>query len=360
MSNFYQIPTNMETFLLIVLLSFMSFITSYSQNLADSITNYAVKNNFNGSILINQGDSIIYSYSSGYANMEFDVENQDSTKFKIASVTKLFTSVLIMQLSEKGNLNLDDKIENHLPLYNGEGAGKVTIRDLLTATSGLEDMEKNGDEVYERRLTTDTILIEYCSGKLVNKPGTQFYYNNADFVILGKIIESIYKKTFAEVLEQQILKPLNLNNTGLLQYEVVKGLADSYMYNEKTKTIERDIPYYPENYFSAGGMYSSTFDLMKFSNSLFSGKILSTESLDVLLSVNLEAYACGLWVFNYWINDSIQPKVAFRPGNIWATEALLIRLLEKDINIIILSNYSEIEDTRDLHYKIIKNLYNEK
>jgi D-alanyl-D-alanine carboxypeptidase len=344
----------MKTIILCLLFFYNPFIAIYSQDVTDSITDYAVKNNFNGSILIHQNDSIIYSQSFGYANREFDIKNEDSTKFKIASVTKLFTSVLIMQLYEKGNLNLDDKIGKYLPLYNGEGSDKVTIHDLLTATSGLEDMEKYGDKVYEKRLTTDTILIDYCSGKLVNKPGKQFYYNNADYVILGKIIESIYEKPFAEVLSTQILKPLHLKNTGLLQYEIVMGLANSYRYNDSIKMIERDIPYYPENYFSAGGMYSTTYDLKQFSNAVFSGKLISKKSLDVLLTTNLEAYACGLWVFNFWINDSIQPKVAFRPGLIWGTEAMLIRLLDKDISIIILSNMMGTSDMGDLRYRIIK------
>jgi len=227
---------------------------------------------------------------------------------------------------------------------------------LLNATSGIADFEKDGDIVYEEFFTSDYILEHYCSGKLINKPGKVFNYNNADYIILGKIIEAISGQSFAQVLNKQILQPLGLKNTGMLNYMVVEGLADSYMYNDSTGIIERDVPYYPENYYTSGGMYSSAYDLMKFSNALFTNTLLSQETFDILLTPELEAYASGLWVFNFWINDDIQPKVAFRPGNIWGTEAVFIRFFDNDLSIIVLSNMAGTFNMRDFQYNLVKSL----
>ncbi len=340
------------------LLILCTALNGQSHPLAKTIKDYATENNFNGTVLISENDSIIFSDNFGYANREFNIPIDSTTKFKIASITKLFTSVLILQLHEKGKIDINKSINTYLPDYKGEADDKVTIYHLLTETSGLEDMEKNGDIVYEKRFTTDDILSDYCSGKLVNEPGTKFFYNNADYVILGKIIEKIYNTSFSNALKTNILEPLTMNNTGILNYSVVEGLADCYWYNNNTKNIERDIPYYPENYFSSGAMYSTAHDLMNFSNALFSGKLIKKSTLSILLKPKLEKHACGLWVFDYWINDSLQYKTALRTGNIWGAEAVLIRVIEKDINVIILSNMMGTADMGKFHYNILKAIEN--
>jgi CubicO group peptidase (beta-lactamase class C family) len=346
----------MKNILLCLSLNFIVLI-GQSQELENIITKYAINNQFNGSILVHKNDSIIYSNSFGYSNREFEILNQDSTRFKIASVSKLFTAVIIMQLYENNKLQLSDYISKYLPNYKGEGANKVTIQQLLNATSGIDDFEKDGDIVYEKHFSTDYLLEHYCSGKLIHKPGKVFNYNNADFVILGKIIEEITRQSFSQVLNEQILQPLGLKNTGMLNYEVVEGLADSYMYNDSTGIIERDTPYFPENYFSAGGMYSTVYDLMEFSNAIFTGTLLLQETLDILLTPEQESYASGLWVFNFWITDDNQPKVAFRPGNIWGTVAVFIRFLDSDLSIIVLSNMMpDAFDLRDFQYNLVKEL----
>lgn len=345
----------MKKAILFSLLLNCAILFSQSQDLENVITNYVIKNQFNGTILINQQDSIIYSESFGNSNREFSKKNKNNTKFKIASITKLFTAVLIMQLHEKEKLQLNDYINKYLPDYKGEGANKVTIHQLLNATSGIENMEENGDEVYEKLFTTDDILQKYCSGKLVDKPGKVFNYNNADYVILGKIIEAATGLSYAEALDNQILQPLQLKRTDLLNYKVIEELATTYWYNDSTGVIERDVPYYIENYYSAGAMYSTVSDLMTFSDALFTGKLLSNKSLEILLKPDREYYACGLWVFEFWISENQQYKVALRPGNIWGAETVLIRLLDTNINIVILSNMMGTTDMNELQYEIIKN-----
>jgi D-alanyl-D-alanine carboxypeptidase len=102
------------------------------------IEDYANKKNFNGTVLIYKDKKVIYEKGLGLANRQFGIPNKIDTKFKIASITKLFTAVLILQLYETGAIDLNRSIKTYLPNYQGEGADKVTIHQLLNSTSGIE------------------------------------------------------------------------------------------------------------------------------------------------------------------------------------------------------------------------------
>ncbi|MEM7552458.1 MAG: serine hydrolase domain-containing protein [Bacteroidota bacterium] len=318
-------------------------INVHGQSLDQAISEFVKQHHFNGNIHVVQGDSVMFSSSFGLANIEFEVSNEINTRFRIASVTKLFTSVLIYQLVEQKKIKLDGTISNYLPSYTGEGKGEVTIHQLLTSTSGIEDLEKNGDEVYEKRLTSDQILNEYCSGALQSKPGSRFNYNNADFIILGKILEEIYEKDYTEILTDNILKPLEMNDTGLMNYEPVKYLSQCYWYNEEAGKLENDIPSFVENYYASGAMYSSVSDLLKFSDALYDHQLISEKVLNTLLTPqngveDSDNYASGLWVYEFDVPNGSKHKAASRQGNIWGAEAMLLKIFDKEITIVILSN----------------------
>lgn len=111
-----------------------------------------------------------------------------------------------------------------MPNYTGEGADKVTVHQLLNHTSGMANIDRNltsaesaikkGIPHYQTPLTTDDLLAKYCSEKLVNQPGRAFDYNNADYIILGKIIERIHGKTYEQVLKENISQPLAMRDSG--------------------------------------------------------------------------------------------------------------------------------------------------
>ena len=124
------------------------------------------------------------------------------------------------------------------------------------------------------------MLDKFCSDTLVKEPGKEFDYNNADFIILGKIIEKISGKTYEENLKEKILLPLQMTNSGLLSQEkIIDKLADTYFYRDDLKTLANDLPVYISNWYAAGAMYSTADDILKFSNALFGGKLLKQETL---------------------------------------------------------------------------------
>lgn len=329
-------------YLLILLISFASTAQESSMIINNQISAYARTNHFNGTILVQKGDKILYNESFGLANFEHHIPTTNQSRYKIASITKLFTSVLIMQLKEEGKLDLQQTISTYLPNYKGEGANRVSVFNLLTATSGIESNEKDATDdvpaMYKQSYTTDQLLTLYCSGKLITEPGTVWNYNNADYVILGKIIEAIYKKPYETVLAERILDPLHMSNTGMLgMLKVIDKLADVYMVNKSTKAIERMPPHYTENYYAAGGLYSNADDLLKFENGLYGGHLLKMENVNMILQPYLAGYGMGIWVFHPTINNK-KVTLADRQGAIWGTMTRLEYVPEENLKVILLTN----------------------
>ncbi|MES2809376.1 MAG: serine hydrolase domain-containing protein [Bacteroidota bacterium] len=315
------------------------------------VDSFAVKTNFNGTILIARKGKPMFTKSYGFANMQFKVLNTADTKYKVASITKAFTSVLIMQLQEEGRIDLNKTISIYLPNYKGEGATKVTVQQLLTATSGIANIDeglslegalKNGIPHYTLPRSTDDMLNLFSSGKLNKVPGKTFDYNNADFIILGKIIENVTGKSFEDNLKERILHPLNMANSGIAyQQPVIAKLANTYYFNDKGIYMN-DLPVYIENWYASGNMYSTVDDILKFANGLFGRQLVKQASLDKMFISGLGEYGYGLWVYkNYDIHKKMYTIIK-RPGSIMGAQAMLFHVLEDNTTIIILSNATSV------------------
>jgi D-alanyl-D-alanine carboxypeptidase len=324
-----------------------TIVQGQAQALETTIREYAGKHDFHGTISIRHKSQQIYHQSFGVADRAFNIPVRNDTKFRIASITKLFTAVLILQLYEQGRLDLQATIKAYLPGYTGEGGDRVTLHNLLNHTSGIANLDaiksyeeavKKGMEVYQRPHTTDDLLTRYCSGNLVHEVGKVFDYNNADYIILGKIIEKITAKTFEGALQERILAPLGMTESGMLyQRNVVRNLANTYWKTGETTPLINDLPVYIENWYAAGGMYSTAADLLKFSDALFGDKLVKRGALSLMLKPGLDNYGYGLWVADVEVEGKPY-RVAQRPGSIMGANAVLLRYLNADLTIVILSN----------------------
>jgi CubicO group peptidase (beta-lactamase class C family) len=268
--------------------------------------------------------------------------------------------VLILKLYDEGKIDLNETIGAYLPDYKGEGVNKISIFQLLTATSGLEinEGQENGSgesPMYFNYYSIDEIISKYCSGRLINKPGEKWNYNNADYIILGKIIEKISKKSFEDVLSEKILIPLSMTNSGMVaNSRVIDNLAYVYQYDQTTKLVSNDPHYYIENYYAAGAMYSNIEDLLKFSNALFGRNLLKHSSLEKLMTPYRSSYGFGLWVNERQFN-SLKVKIIERQGSIWGATTRLLYLPDTAITIILLTNLDR-SSMDDFQLEIIKKL----
>lgn len=328
-------------FLVTILLS--HYTVAQDKQLESFVQSYASKNNFNGTVLVEKDSTILYHNSFGLADRRFNLPVNNETVFKVASITKAFTAVLILQLREQGKLDLNKPIKNYLPDYPDKVSLRVTPHQLLNHTSGIilidtvssvENAMKYGLGLYSTPNTSDELLKSFVNDSLVNEPGTKFNYNNAEYIVLGKIIEELYQKTFEQVLNEKILEPLGMTNSGMAQEKnIIKNLASTYFTEKNPDSLINDIPMFIENWYAAGAMYSSPTDLLNFSNALFGLKLINKESLDLMLTAGLDDYGYGVW-----IRGDGDEKVMERYGSIMGLNAVWMRFLNKSTTIIILSN----------------------
>ena len=328
---------------LLFFIAILITINSFAQNtnFEEIINYYRSEKNFNGSVLVSTDGKIDFLTGVGIANRQSLTLINSKSKFKIASITKTFTAVLILQLYEEGKIDLKSKIGNYLSNYKGEAKDKVSIINLLTYSSGIPNCEGNtGIEVYQKPISTDEFITKYCSGKLEFEPGKQFSYDNGDYIILGKIIETITGKSFEQNLKDKILSPLNMENTNLLKSkDIVNGLVPTYNIDEKTLEFFNDDPMYIENYFSSGAIYSTVEDILKFDTAIFDNKILKKKTVEIMLTPFPELYgvALGFWVTENKFGNTTT-KVANRQGSIWGANTNWLHLIEKNKAIIVFSN----------------------
>jgi CubicO group peptidase (beta-lactamase class C family) len=198
------------------------------------VKNYNAKGDFEGVVLVAKGGKVIHKQAVGLANREWKIPHRLDTRFRICSITKQFTAVLVMQLVEAGKLNLDTPVSEYLPDFRKELGGKITLRNLLSSSSGLptfDDLafwQKDDEQLASASFTAKNYIGSSSSG-LSFEPGAKFNYNNADFILVGAILEQISGKSFEQLLQEKILQPLGMKRTGILkQKEITENLASGY------------------------------------------------------------------------------------------------------------------------------------
>lgn len=314
---------------------------------APAVREYARTHGFSGTVLVERQGRTIFRGEFGLADRVFDVPVGRDTRFWIASITKLFTSVLVLQLVDEGKLDLHAPIRRYLPDYAGEGADRVIVAQLLGHTSGLEQYEPvtsyeeavtRGMEVYQLPHAPAELLTRYASGHLVHEPGTTFDYNNADYIVLGAIVERVTSARYEEALVRRILGPLGLTSTGVARAQAITPrLAPTYMRADSAAPLLRDLPVYPENWWAAGAMYSTADDLLVFARALYGGQLLRPATQRAMLTPGLDEYGYGLWVATQEVGTT-EHRFAQRPGRIMGANVTLLRYLDDDVTIIILGN----------------------
>lgn len=332
--------------LLLLLIVTLGSQTAIAQNNAAKIDQLLKKyqdyKQFNGSVLVAEKGKVILKKGYGMANMEWDIPNQPDTKFRIGSVTKQFTATLIMQLVQEGKIKLDAKMTEYLTDYRKDTGDKVTMHQLLNHTSGIPSYT-NGKFFREDSrdpYTVDEFVKKFASGDLEFDPGSKFSYNNSGYFLLGAIVEKVTGKTYAEVLSERILKPLEMNDTGYDTHApLLKKRARGY---EKTPEGFVNAPYLDMGLpFSAGSMYSTVDDLFKWDRSLYGTKILSEKSKELMFKPGLSNYGYGFDIRDRPIGKTEKKtKVISHGGGINGFNSLFIRMVDQDNVIIVLDNVS--------------------
>jgi len=188
----------------------------------------------------------------------------------------MFTSVAILQLVQAGKVSLDDTIGKHLPDYpNKAVADTVTVRQLLTHTSGLGDFFGDDFDQYSASLKTlDDYVQRFAKDAPQFTPGSQDSYSNYGFIVLGRIIEAVSGQSYYAYVDEHILRPAGMTGTGF-EPETVDVVQRAVAYTKKEGQWTRETRSLPWRGMSAGGGYSTAADMLKFCEALRSGKLVS-------------------------------------------------------------------------------------
>ena len=298
----------------------------------------------NGTALVAENGKVIYKQGFGMANMEWAIPNTPDTKFRLGSITKQFTAMLTLQLVEQGKIKLDGKLSDYLPDYRSDIGQKVTIHHLLTHTSGIpsytsqpgffENVSRNPYKVVD-------FVKKYASADLEFEPGSKYLYNNSGYFLLGAIIERVTGKTYEQVLRENILDPVGMNNTGYDHHDtLIQKRAAGYSKTADGYTnaayLDMSIPY------AAGSLYSTVEDLYLWDQALYTDKLLSAKSKELMFKPFLQDYAYGWVVSNASFKQNGQPVQIIRHGGgINGFSTIIVRMVNQKNLIVILDNSAQ-------------------
>lgn len=293
---------------------------------------------FNGAVLVAYDGNVILSEGYGMADREMGSPNSADTKFYIGSITKQFTAAAILQLRERGMLTLDDPISAHLSDFPPSIGDRVTIRHLLTHTSGLPN-HTDIPEVYisrEEPVTETELYAIIKSLELEFEPGEEFMYSNSGYFILGEIIENVSGVSYEAYLHGHILEPAGMHSTGYARREAaVPDRATGYTV---TKDFELMLAPYVDFTLlhSAGALYSTVGDMLRWDQALYSDSILSRESREMMFTPHSENYG-----FGWFIETDFGRKHLFHGGFLDGFNCTISRWPEDRLLIVVFSNEDE-------------------
>jgi CubicO group peptidase (beta-lactamase class C family) len=310
-SGFAQDPTSMD-----------QVVQSYVQN-----------KTFMGTVLVARGSDVILSKGYGSANLEWDVPNTPSTKFRLGSITKQFTAASILLLEEHGKLKLDDPIKSYLP--DAPAAwDRITIFNLLTHSSGIPNFTNLPE--YQTMQLSETPLAKSIATvrdkPLDFFPGERMSYSNTGYILLGYVIEKVSGGSYEKFVQDNIFTPLGMKGSGYDSNSAIiahraAGYAPSPNGPVNAGFVHMSIPH------AAGALYSTTEDLLRWEQGLFGGKVVSAASLQKMTTPFKNNYALGVTV-----QTSDGRKVVQHGGGIQGFNTFLAYYPDDKLTVAVLAN----------------------
>ncbi|MFC0513882.1 serine hydrolase [Mucilaginibacter angelicae] len=341
-----------------------------SVRLDSLFTNLFNQHEFNGNVLVTEKGNVVYRHSFGYADAGAKLLNTDQTAFNLASVSKTFTAVAILQLKQAGKLKLDDPFVKYFPDFPW---AQITIRHLLSHTSGLPDFqifEKPYSENPEKIYSLNDLIpaLKNDSRGLLFKTGEKYSYSNTGFGLLALLVEKLSGMKFQDYLSKNIFKPAGMVHTYIetpLLSVADKNRAQRYEFLSyspgQLKRIDSVKGDRVESVILGAivgptAVVSTTGDLLKFDEALYSGKLLKQQVLDkafmpALLNngekvamgwANTKSYYGLGWMI---LQDSTYGKVVWHSGGSSGVVTVFLRNITRKQTVVVLDNVTH----RGLH-----------
>ncbi len=316
---------------------------------------------FDGAVLVAENGRVIYKAAFGLANREWNIPNTVDTKFMIGSVSKPLTAMLVLVQVQKGLISLDKTVADYLPAFNGKPAGAVTIRQLLSHTSGIPNYDIMPDffpNVSRRYFERNDYIKLYMDSSLAFTPGTKYNYSSWGYFTLGHIVEKVTGKSYADAMKEDVYDKLGIKNSGSYYHtQIVRNRATGYDYSPGgyTSADFRD----QSNTMGTGDIYSTVEDLYKFHLGITNHTLINEKLTADMLTPGIKPADYGFGWFNknfkYTNSDSVVSN--FHLGMTEGFISFLLRIPSTNSMIVILCNSSPT-DFFGITKNIVRILYN--
>ena len=303
------------------------------------VNKYAASGDLHGAVLIAKDGKEVFRTAFGTADYEWDIPNKVDTKFRIYSMSKQFTAMLVMQLVEAGKIDLQKTIADYLPYYRIDTGPEITIHQLLTHTHGIAEGYDKLPPFLIFDQTKD-LVRRYFSNKLDFEPGSEFRYSGLlGYTILAAVIEKVSGKSYREVLKENILDPLDMKNSAYLDYRsLIKNKAADY--NRNGEKIEHRIQAYHVNAQGASCLVSTVNDLLLWDQALYTDKLLADEYKELIFIPHVKQHAPYYYGYGWYLADvkigSETKRIQYHTGG---GTSIIIRSIEDKHTVIMLNNF---------------------
>lgn len=309
------------------------------KNISDYLHNLK---GFSGAVAIKQGSQLLFKECYGYANYEFDVPNNNDTRFCIASITKPFTALALMKLQEMGKLTVHDSISKFIPDF--PKGDVITLHHILTHTSGIRNY-RSTDAIFSRYYTLKEMVDVFTQWELDFEPGSMYRYGNTGYLLLAYVIEQASGMTFDQFIAEHIFTLANMTCSGsVADGSIIKHKAHGY-FRQHDKLFNAPIAVAPLTLLGCGNLYASIDDMIRYMDALFDGKIVSPGSMQKLIDKHIPMESSIIRFYGYgWFVDKLNGKTYIEcTGGLRGFLSRIIRFIEEDITIIILTNVEDQE-----------------
>ncbi|MEA9657696.1 serine hydrolase domain-containing protein [Xanthomonas campestris] len=260
-------------------------IPALAQIATQQLEALAAADSLSGALAVTKDGKPLLQWQGGLANRSAVLAVSPETRFRLASLNKMFTAVAVLQLVDAGKLSLDGTIDRYLPAYPDQAiAGSITVRQLLNHTSGLGEIFGDDFSSYSQTLKTHTDYIKRFGATPPEQvPGRQDGYSNFGYIVLGAIVEAVSGQSYYDYVEQHIYRVAGMASTGS-EPESTPVTGRAIAYTKRDGTWQAETASLPWRGMAAGGGYSTVADMLRFGEALRTGKLLSPALLEAATS----------------------------------------------------------------------------
>lgn len=293
----------------------------------------------------------------GFSDKKNNITFETETKVRMASIAKSMTAIAVMQLVEKGLINLDSPIKTYIPDYPLQSKIQITTRHLLSHTSGIAGY-KNSKEA-ETKITysslTDAVDL-FKNRKLLFEPGTKYNYTSYGYTLLGLIIEKVSGINFESYMRENIWDVAGMMNTGVDKYNFQEENSSKFYRRTRKGKIKSGVENNLSNRVPGGGFYTTVLDMLKFGNAVIENDLIKQETLSLMrehhsLEKESNAYGFGWFLYNPKPNEG---AIIGHSGGQTGCSSQLFIIPEKGIVTIVLANTSRAPEASMFAVELMK------